>query len=127
MFLPQIAYIPHDNARHIISYPCLEPFEDETIIAALNDVGLAHLILRLDEPWHNSLAGGERQRLAFARLILHAPDIAIADEPTSQLDIPSSLELMRTLKHRSPEMTFIGTCHQPEIKQEFNRLFRLAV
>lgn len=125
MFLPQIAYIPQDNARHIISYPRREPFEDGAIIAALNDVGLAHLVSRLDEPWHNSLSGGERQRLAFARLILHAPDIAIADEPTSQLDIPSSLDLIETLKRCCPEMTFIGTCHQPEIKQAFNRVIHL--
>ncbi|MEJ5081321.1 ABC transporter ATP-binding protein/permease [Ochrobactrum sp. MYb379] len=126
MFLPQTTYIPHGNARHVISYPRLEPFEDEPIIAALNDVGLTHLISRLDEPWHNSLSGGERQRLAFARLILHAPDIAIADEPTSQLDIPSSLTLIRVLKRRCPEMTFIGTSHQPEIKQEFDGVVHLS-
>ncbi|WP_455296936.1 ATP-binding cassette domain-containing protein [Brucella pituitosa] len=126
MFLPQTAYIPHGNARRVISYPRLELFEDQVIIAALNDVGLTHLTSPLDEPWHNSLSGGERQRLAFARLILHAPDIAIVDEPTSQLDIPSSLKLIKTLKLRCPEMTFIGTSHQPEIKQEFDRVVHLS-
>ncbi|MCL8000109.1 ATP-binding cassette domain-containing protein [Brucella sp. 21LCYQ03] len=125
MFLPQTTYIPHGNARRVISYPRLKPFDDEAIIAALNDVGLTHLISQLDEPWHNSLSGGERQRLAFVRLILHVPDIAIADEPTSPLDIPSSLDLIRTLKRRCPEMTFIGTSHRAEIKQQFNRIIRL--
>jgi putative ATP-binding cassette transporter len=90
MFLmPQRAYIPVGTLRRAATYP--EPADSkgiEEVADALKRVGLKHLIDRLEEeaPWDQTLSGGEKQRLAFARILLHRPDIVVLDEATSALD-----------------------------------------
>ena len=54
-----------------------------------------------DEPWEQILSGGEKQRLAFARLILQEPDIIVLDEATSALDPSSQDQLMDLLRKAS--------------------------
>ena len=53
--------------------------------------------------WDRTLSGGEQQRLAFARLFLHKPDIVVMDEATSALDPESQAMLMEKLAERLPE------------------------
>ncbi|MBX9841069.1 MAG: ATP-binding cassette domain-containing protein [Xanthobacteraceae bacterium] len=69
-------------------------------------VGLEHLVDRLDEeaPWDQTLSGGEKQRLAFARIVLHNPDIIVLDEATAALDPESQDRLMQHLS-RQPDNT----------------------
>ena len=71
----------------------------EEIAKVLKKVGLGHLAERLDEegPWDQTLSGGEKQRLAFARIFLHRPDIIVLDEATAALDSPNQDQLMELL------------------------------
>ena len=64
--------------------------------AALQRCDLDHLVERLDEQerWDRVLSGGEQQRLAFARLLLHKPDWVFMDEATSALDEESQASMM---------------------------------
>jgi hypothetical protein len=60
---------------------------------------LAHLKDKIEDeekPWDQTLSGGEKQGLAFARLFLHNPDIVVLDEATSALDAKGQDNLMES-------------------------------
>lgn len=59
----------------------------------LGEVGLAHLA----DAYPAQLSGGEMRRVAIARALINAPDLLIADEPTSDLDVVSIRDVMTLL------------------------------
>jgi putative ATP-binding cassette transporter len=83
----------------------------------LKTVGLGDLAGRLDEEgaWDRILSGGEKQRLAFARLLLQRPDIIVLDEVTAAVDSPSQRRLMELLSHELKEATVVSIGHRPEL------------
>ena len=91
-------------------------------IELLESVGLGH---RLDfSPLR--ISGGERQRVAIARALANDPKIIIADEPTGNLDLKSSNEVMRIMNKLNKEgRTIIMVTHNPEITENCSRVIRL--
>jgi putative ABC transport system ATP-binding protein len=88
----------------------------------LDAVGLSH---RVDFNPPN-ISGGERQRVAIARALANDPKIIIADEPTGNLDLKSSDEVMAILKNLHDEgRTIIMVTHNPEITMNCDRVIRL--
>lgn len=130
LLLPQKPYIPTGTLRRAVTYPePVESFDDDTIRDALNQVGLAHIVEKLDDEdaeWHRTLSGGEQQRLAFARLILHRPQIAIMDEATSALDIDSQEHIFKTIFEALPDLAVISVGHRPELEEFHQRKIVLA-
>jgi len=124
-FLPQRPYVPVGSLLRAAAYPMDEKEIDrEAVIEALKEVGLEQHIERLEEqnePWEQTLSGGEKQRLAFARLLVHKPDIAVLDEATSALDTVSQEKLMNLIRERLPEMTIISVGHRPELEEFHER------
>jgi vitamin B12/bleomycin/antimicrobial peptide transport system ATP-binding/permease protein len=129
MFLmPQRAYIPAGSLRRAATYP--EPAASKSVnevAKALKQVGLGHLVDRLDEeaPWDQTLSGGEKQRLAFARILLHRPDIIVLDEATSALDPDSQDNLMELLTKELNATTIVSVGHRPELEAFHNRKITL--
>jgi putative ATP-binding cassette transporter len=86
-------------------------------------VGLDHLTDRLDEeaPWDHVLSGGEKQRLAFARVFLHSPDIIVLDEATAALDPEIQDRLMQLVSKEPSQTTLISVGHRPELESYHSR------
>jgi vitamin B12/bleomycin/antimicrobial peptide transport system ATP-binding/permease protein len=128
MLLPQRPYVPIGTLRRAATYP--DPAESrsiEEVAQAFRRVGLDHLADHLDEeaPWDQTLSGGEKQRLAFARIFLHKPDIVVLDEATAALDPKSQDELMAHLSERPEETTLVSVGHRPELEAFHSRKITL--
>ena len=82
-------------------------------------VGLAE---RADHFAHQ-LSGGEQQRTAIARAIVHRPQLLIADEPTGNLDSASTESVMKALRTVADQKlaTLIVVTHSEEIARAASR------
>ncbi|MEP9378716.1 ABC transporter ATP-binding protein/permease [Aquabacter sp. CN5-332] len=122
--LPQKPYVPSGTLRRAAAYPgAAEDWTLEEIGAALQKVGLDHLKEKIEEdaPWDQTLSGGEKQRLAFARLLLHNPDIIVLDEATSALDENSQDRMMGMLTTELPKATIVSVAHRAELEAFHSR------
>jgi len=127
--MPQQPYVPLGTLRRAATYPQAPDEVDEPVIRqTLTDVGLGEFVDRLDEEarWEDILSGGEKQRLAFARVLMQHPDIVVMDEATAALDPSSQEQLMRLLLERLPEATVVSVGHRPELEQFHSRKLVLA-
>jgi putative ATP-binding cassette transporter len=122
--LPQKPYVPSGTLRRAIAYPGAEnDWKDEQVCDALHKVGLDHLKEKIGEegPWDQTLSGGEKQRLAFARLLLHNPDIVVLDEATSALDEKGQDKMMQMVMEELPKATIVSVAHRAELEAFHSR------
>lgn len=128
MLLPQRPYIPIGTLRRAATYPdAPDSRQVKDVAEALKRVGLDHLVDRIEEeaPWDQTLSGGEKQRLAFARIFLHNPDIIVLDEATAALDPESQDKLMELLSKQPDETALISVGHRPELEAFHSRKITL--
>src|ERR687895_1791386 len=84
--MPQQPYVPLGTLRRAATYPLAPGQVDDAVVRkTVEEVGLGHFLDRLDEDtgWGHKLFGGEKQRLAFARVLIHRPNIIVMDEATA--------------------------------------------
>ena len=124
MFLPQKPYMPIGTLRAAVSYPSApEAFEEEAVRAALDAVGMSAFAGQLDEEdhWAQRLSGGEQQRVAFARALLHRPGWLFLDEATSACDPETETRLYGQLAERLPGTTMVSIGHRTSLTAHHSR------
>ena len=110
MFMPQRPYLPPGTLRAAVTYPAApERFDDAAVRAALDRVDLGQLTPALDrtERWDRQLSLDEQQRLAFARLLLHAPRWVFVDDAIGTLDEEHRRLVLSIFERELPGTTVI--------------------
>jgi cell division transport system ATP-binding protein len=84
----------------------------------LEIVGISEKI----DNYPNELSGGEKQRVSIARALVHRPKILLADEPTGNLDMINSWDIIQLLlKINQYGTTVILATHNREIINSLNK------
>ena len=100
-----------------VSDATLEEIEKD-VPQILSIVGLGDKL----ESFPNQLSGGEQQRLAIARALIHRPKIILADEPTGNLDLVNSYDVVKLLlKINELGTTVVLATHDTNIVNSIGR------
>jgi len=92
----------------------------ERVLELLNQVGIRDPESRLNSYPHQ-LSGGQRQRVMIAMTLANEPDLLIADEPTTALDVTVQAQILKLLKElqRERHMAMLFITHDLGIVRKF--------
>ena len=93
-------------------------------VAILKKVGLGNRL----KHYPRQMSGGQHQRVGIARAFVAKPDVVFADEPTSNLDSKTTIEVMDMIKSfaRRFNQTIVLVTHDPEMAQYADRIITLV-
>jgi ATP-binding cassette subfamily B protein len=114
----QDAHMFHDTIRANLLYARPDATDDE-LFSALRDAQVLTLVTDLPEGLDTvvgdrgyRLSGGEKQRMAIARLLLKAPDVVVLDEATAHLDSESEAAVQKALATALQGRTSLVIAHR---------------
>ena len=114
----QDAHLFHDTIRANLAYASPSATEDD-MVAALRAAQVWSLVDSLPSGLDtvvgdrgHRLSGGEKQRLAIARLLLKGPGLIVLDEATAHLDSESEHALQRALDHALRDRSALVIAHR---------------
>ncbi|KAK0532140.1 Iron-sulfur clusters transporter atm1, mitochondrial [Tilletia horrida] len=131
--VPQDTPLFNDDIAHNIRYGRLSA-SDEEVFQAARRAKVDHFVAKLPEGYATKvgerglmISGGEKQRLAIARLLLKDPDILFFDEATSALDTYTETELMRNINATllNSKRTSIFVAHRLRTISDADHIFVL--
>ncbi len=125
-YIPQRPYLSLGSLRDQIIYPDTHPEmikkgkSDDDLLSIMNVIGISSIVAReggwdVEREWKDTLSGGDKQRIAMARLFYHSPRYAILDECTSSV----TLDVERLLYTHACELgiTLLTVSHRPSLWQ----------
>ncbi|KAK7682571.1 Iron-sulfur clusters transporter atm1, mitochondrial [Cerrena zonata] len=131
--VPQDTPLFHSDVLHNIRYGRLDA-TDEEVIEAAKKARVHDAVMRLSEGYKTKvgerglmISGGEKQRLAVARVLLKDPPILFFDEATSALDAHTETELMKNINSllQEKQRTSIFIAHRLRTVVEADLIFVL--
>ena len=129
LFLPQHAYMIIGTLRQQLNYPSLDrTLSDAEARDVLDRVNLSDLEVRfggfdVELDFEKVLSVGERQRLAFARVLLMNPRYVLLDEATSALDHENEEALYEQLA--STSVTIVSVTHHQSLMKYHSQILEL--
>jgi len=131
-FLTQEPILFNASIEWNLTYGIEGSVTPERIRAALDDSHCSEFVDALPKGLQTNLgdrgvrfSGGQRQRLALARVLLQAPDILILDEPTSALDSESESYIQASLGRLHGRTTLVVIAHRLSTVREADQIIVL--
>ena len=132
-YLPQDAFFIDGTLRENLVWDRKGEADDGEIWDVLKRVNAAGLVRRhadgLDARLTNYqfyFSGGERQRLALARVMLRRPQVLILDEATSSLDAENERQVMEALAELKGSTTILFVTHRDSVVPWFDEVITLS-
>jgi ATP-binding cassette, subfamily C, bacterial len=127
-YLPQDTFFIDGTLRENLTWDSRINGDDSLIIEILRKVKAEYLLKRFEKGldshivnYQYSFSGGERQKLALARVLLRNPAVLILDEATSSLDTENETQIMEVLDKLKSSVTVIFVTHRSYLSKWFDK------
>jgi len=132
-YLPQDSFFIDGTIRENLIWDAESDISDSEIMEILKQVNIDKLVCSQVKGLDTSItnfqyhfSGGERQRLALARVLIRKPKLLLLDEATSALDSENEAQIMDCLMKLKSKVTILFVTHRENLKPYFDKIIDLS-